>query len=101
MDATKQGERIVQICVVRIDGGARELGDDGFDFGDRRKLREFHKGNLASDQIRVLNHWTAEEQLASGFVRRQRANRVAANGGVLVEQCRLMRVLVECADSFE
>jgi hypothetical protein len=48
-----------------------------------------------------LNYRTAEEQLASILIRRQGAYRVAAEGGILVEQSLLMRLLVQRADSFE
>ena len=101
VDATEQGEGVVQVRVVRVDGGARKLGDDRFDFGDGRKLRQLHKSNLARDQIRILNHGAAEEQLAAGVVRGQGANRITAKRGILVEQGLLMHVFVESADSFE
>ena len=101
MNPTKQGERVVQERIVGIDGDAWKLGDDGLDFGNGRELGEFHKRNLARVQVRVLNHRTAEEELASGVVRGQGTNRVSAQSRVFIDQRLLMRVFVERADSFE
>src|SRR5204863_4469996 len=95
VNATKQGERVVQERIVGIGGDAWKLGDDGLDFGNGRELGKFHKRNFAREQIRILNHRTAEEEYASGVVRRQRANRVSAQCRVFIEQRLLMRVFVE------
>ena len=86
MNAAEEGERVVQKRIIRVRRDAGELGDDGLDFGDGRKLREFHKRNFAREQVRVLNHWTAEEKLATGVVRGQRTNRIAPKGGIFAQQ---------------
>src|SRR5436190_12277574 len=49
VNATKQGERVVQGRIVGIGGDAWKLGDDGLDFGNGRELGEFHKRNLARE----------------------------------------------------
>src|SRR6185295_20118407 len=86
VDAAQQSKGVVQEGVVHVGGDARELGDDGLDFRNGRKLRELHQSHLARDQIWILNHCAAEEELASGLVRRQGANGIPAQGGVFVEQ---------------
>jgi hypothetical protein len=49
----------------------------------------------------ILDHGLLEEQLAAGFVRRQRPDGVAAQGGVLVSKRGLVRVAVEGAEAFQ
>src|SRR5207247_3388314 len=101
VNTTKQGERVVQERIVGIGGDAWKLGDDGLDFGNGREPGKIHKRNFAREQIRILNHRTAEEEQASSVVRRQRANRISAQCRVFIEQRLLMRVFVERADSFQ
>src|SRR4030095_16699433 len=85
VDAPQQGKGIIQVAIAGIGGDAWELRDDRLDFGDSRKLAKLHKRYLSCEQIRILNHGTAEEQLASIVVSRQGAYRVAAESGTLCE----------------
>ena len=85
VDPPEQGERVVHIAVAGISRDARKLRDDGLYFRNGWEFGEFHKGHLACEQIRIVNHGAGEEQLAANIVRRQGAYRVAAKGGITVE----------------
>ena len=77
VDASQQGDGIVQERITGIDGGSGQLVHHGLDRRDGGKFQELHKRGLACDEIRILDRRAAEEQLLAGLVGGQGTNGVA------------------------